>query len=125
MEFNSAFKGLINVLYVTKQEFSASSWRSNQRLSTLFINLKPIYRYHTADNKSKQNGQFKVCKSVHHRTIQINDQPNAAIFRFIILTFIYSSTCFGRFPAHYQELNDYIGSLWFYLRIAVTVVLSA
>ena len=30
MGFNSAFKGLINVLYVNKQEFSASSWRSNQ-----------------------------------------------------------------------------------------------
>jgi hypothetical protein len=23
-----------------------------------------------------------------------------------ILTFIYSSTCFGRFSAHHQELND-------------------
>jgi hypothetical protein len=50
--------------------------------------------------------KFKVCKSVHHRTIQINDQPDAIVFQFIILTFIYSSTCFGRFPAHNQELND-------------------
>jgi hypothetical protein len=56
-------------------------------------------------------------------TIQINYQPDAAIFQFIILTFIYSSTCFGRFPAHHQELNDYSGNLWFYLRIVVTVVL--
>jgi hypothetical protein len=40
--------------------------------------------------------EFKVCKSVHHRTIQINQQPDATIFQFIILTFIYSSTCFGR-----------------------------
>jgi hypothetical protein len=39
---------------------------------------------------------FKVCKSVHHRTIQINHQPDATIFDFIILTFNYSSTCFGR-----------------------------
>jgi hypothetical protein len=38
---------------------------------------------------------FKVCKSVHHRTIQINHQPDAAIFQFIILTFICSSTCLG------------------------------
>ena len=37
--------------------------------------------------------------------------------------FIYSSTCFGRFPAHYQELNDCSGSLWFYLRIVVTAVM--
>jgi len=35
---------------------------------------------------------------VHHRTIQINHQPNAKIFQFIILTFVYSSTCIGRFP---------------------------
>ena len=28
-------------------------------------------------------------------TIQINHQPDATIFQFIILTFIYSSTCFG------------------------------
>ena len=41
---------------------------------------------------------FKVCKYVHHRTIKINHQPDATISQFIILTFIYSSTCFGRFP---------------------------
>jgi hypothetical protein len=61
---------------------------------------------------------FKVCKSVHHRTIQINHQPDTTIFQFI-----YSSTCFERFPAHHQELNDCSGSLWFYLRIVVIVVL--
>jgi hypothetical protein len=59
---------------------------------------------------------------VRHRTIQINHQLDATIFQFIILTFIYSSTCFGNFPAHHQELNDCSGSLWFYLRIVVTVV---
>ena len=57
--------------------------------------------------------------------IQINHQPNATIFQFIILTFVYSSTCFGRFPAHHQELNDCSGSLWFYLRIVVIVVLCS
>ena len=66
---------------------------------------------------------FKVCKSVHHRTIQINHQQDAAVFQFIIPMFICSSTCFGRFPAHHQELNDCSGSLWFYLHIVVTVVL--
>ena len=59
----------------------------------------------------KFNVKFKVCKSVHHHTIQINYQPDATIFQFIILTFVYSSTCFGRFPAHHQELNDCSGSL--------------
>ena len=46
-------------------------------------------------------------------------------FEFIILTFVYSSTCFGRFPAHHQDLNDCSGSLRFYLRIVVTVVLCS
>ena len=41
------------------------------------------------------------------------------------MTFVYSSTCFGRFPAHHQKLNDCSGSLWFYLRIVVTVVLCS
>jgi len=57
--------------------------------------------------------------------IQINHQPDKTIFQFIILMFVYSSTCFGRFPAHHQELNDCIGSLWFYLRIVVIVVLCS
>jgi hypothetical protein len=39
--------------------------------------------------------------------------------------FIYSSTCFGRFPAHHQELNDCSGSLWFYFRIVVIAVLCS
>jgi hypothetical protein len=57
--------------------------------------------------------------------IQINHQPDATVFQFIILTFIYSSTSFGRFPAHHQELSDCSGSLLFYLRIVVTVVLCS
>jgi hypothetical protein len=61
---------------------------------------------------------------VHHRTIQINHQPDATIFQFIILTFIYSSAWFGRFPAHHQELNDCSGGLWFYIHIVVTAVLA-
>ena len=69
--------------------------------------------------------KIKVCKSVHHRTIQINHQPDPTVFQFIILTFVCSSTCFGRFPAYHQQLNDCSGSLWFYLRIVVTVVLCS
>jgi hypothetical protein len=49
--------------------------------------------------------------------IQINHRPDATVFQFIILTFVYNSTCFGRFPIHHQEFNDCSGSLWFYLRI--------
>jgi hypothetical protein len=57
--------------------------------------------------------------------IQINHQPDTTIFQFIILTFIYSSTCIGRFSAHHQELNDCSDSLCFYLRIVVIVVLCS
>jgi hypothetical protein len=43
--------------------------------------------------------------------------------QFIILTFIYSSTCFGRLHAHHQELNNCSSSLCFYLRIVVITML--
>jgi hypothetical protein len=66
------------------------------------------------------NVKFKVCKSVHYRTIKVNHQPDVTVFQFIILTSVYGSTCFGRFPTHRQELNDCSDSLWFYLRIVVT-----
>ena len=64
-------------------------------------------------------------RNVGISSIQINHQPDTTLFQFIILTFIYSSICFERFPAHRQELNDCSGSLWFYLRIVVTVVLCS
>jgi len=54
-----------------------------------------------------------------------NHQPDATIFQFIILMFVYSSTCFRRFPAHHKELNDCSGSLCFYLCIVVIVVLCS
>jgi hypothetical protein len=57
--------------------------------------------------------------------VQFNHQPDATIFQFIILTFIYSSTRFGRSPAHHQKLNDYSSSLRFYLRIVMTAVLCS
>jgi len=53
-------------------------------------------------------------KFVHHRTIQINHQPNATIFQFIILTFIYSSTCFGLFPAHLRSSMTAVLSCWWW-----------
>ena len=57
--------------------------------------------------------------------VQINHQTDATIFYFIILTFIYSSTCFGRFPVHHQEVNDCSSNLWFYVRIVVINVLCS
>jgi hypothetical protein len=68
---------------------------------------------------------FKACNFVHHRTIQINHLPDVKIFQIIILTFIYSSTCFGCYPAHHQEPNDCSSNLWFFLRIVVIAVLCS
>jgi hypothetical protein len=56
-------------------------------------------------------------------SIQINHQPDATVFQFIILMFIYGSSCFGRSPAHHQELNGCSNNLWFYLRIVVIALL--
>jgi len=43
--------------------------------------------------------------------------------QFIILTFIYSSKCFGRPNAHHQELNNCSSSLGFYRWSVVVAVL--
>jgi hypothetical protein len=45
---------------------------------------------------------FKVCKSVHHRAIQINHQPDATIFQFI-MTFFTAQHVSGRSPAHHHQ----------------------
>ena len=76
--------------------------------------------FNTAELKLSK---FKVCKSVHHHTIQINHQLDATISSVYYLTFIYNSTCFGRPHAHHQELNNCSSSLWFYLRSVVIAVL--
>jgi hypothetical protein len=68
-------------------------------------------------------GLFKVCKSVHHHTIQINHRLDAIISPVYYLTFIYSSTCFGRPHAHHQKLNNCSSSFWVYLRSVVIAVL--
>jgi len=65
------------------------------------------------DNLTNISSPLLLYTAVFHTNIlfQINHQPDARVFQFIILTFIYSSTCFGRFTAHHQELNDCRGSL--------------
>jgi hypothetical protein len=44
---------------------------------------------------------------------QIN-QLDATVSQIYYLTFMYSSTCFGRSHVYYQELNNCSSSLWFY-----------
>jgi len=55
--------------------------------------------------------------------MQINHQLLEKFLQFIILTSIYSSTCFGRPHAHHQELNNCSSSPWVYLRSVVIAVL--
>jgi hypothetical protein len=65
-------------------------------------------------NMSSQRVDFEV---------QINQPRRTTISQDYYLTFIYSSTCFGRPHSHHQELNNCSSSLWFYCWSVVTVVL--
>ena len=63
------------------------------------INTSPflspqLFLFASVQLSNHKKTKFKVCNSVlhHHSTIQINHQPDATVFQFIILTFIYSST---------------------------------
>jgi hypothetical protein len=62
---------------------------------------------------------------VHELVFKQNKYNNMHGAKVKILTFIYSSTCFGLSPAHHQELNDSSSSFWFYLRIVVIAVLCS
>jgi len=53
-------------------------------------------------------------EEINIKKIQINHQLDATISPLFYLTFIYSSTCFGRPHVHHQELNNCNSSLWFY-----------
>jgi len=67
---------------------------------------------------------FRSCFSYTYmyHTIPIN-QPTRCNNFSSYLTFMYSSTCFGRPHANDQELNNCSSSLWFYLRSVVITVL--
>ena len=49
----------------------------------------------TAEQKKYYMSSLTFGTGVLH-LIQINHQPDATIFQLIILTFVYTSTCFGR-----------------------------
>jgi hypothetical protein len=74
-------------------------------------------------NKDDDKIKFKVCKSMHHHTIQINQPTIATVSQVYYLTFMYSSTCFGHPHAYRQELNNSSSSLWFYHWSVVIAVL--
>jgi len=106
MGFNSGFKGLMFISIPTNGRRS-----STKLILKLFWCSYTIHR----DLTSFVTWTYKFInllapKFLH--LIQTNHQPDATVFQFIILTFVYSPTGFGRFPAHHQELNDCSGSLW-------------
>jgi hypothetical protein len=51
------------------------------------------------------------------------NQLDATISQIYYLKFMYSSTRFGRFHAHHQELNNCSSSLWLYRWSVVVAVL--
>jgi len=68
----------------------------------------------TVERKKVPEHYSKLHNGQLHLIQMDPNHPNATIFPFIFLTFIYSSTCFGRSPAHHQELNDCSSSLFFF-----------
>ena len=68
---------------------------------------------------------WSFCRNYNITYLNSNKSTNQMqqFLNFIILTFIYSSTCFGRPHAHHQELNNCSSSLWFYLHIVVIALL--
>jgi len=66
---------------------------------------------------------FKVCKFVHHHKFKQINQLDATTPQVYYLTFMYSSTYFGRPHAHHQKLNNCSSSLCFYRWTVVVAVL--
>jgi len=74
--------------------------RFSLQSAVYFVMLLFWFKYHshfTYRVCENLNVKFNVCKSVHHRTIQINHQPDATIFQFIILTFFTAQHVSGVF----------------------------
>ena len=136
---NSSCKAklLLNRFQFHSQEFPRALWNpkvhyrihNSQTLVPALSQINPVYilaclfRYVLVllVTSASRSSEFKVCKSLHHYTIQINQPTRCNNLSSLLLDVIYSSTCFGRPHAHHQELNNCSSSLWFY-RWSVVVV---
>ena len=138
MGFNSGFKGLIPkqaLKYKPKgrrnRGLSRKRWREQLHLEDQGTGNTPDsswtwwWWWWIFFLEFRRGDKIRPNSSQTLTTFQINHQPDATIFQFIIMTFIYSSTCFRPSRAHHQEFNDCSSSLWFYLRIVVTAVLCS
>jgi hypothetical protein len=66
---------------------------------------------------------FDLGKSVHHHTIQINNQLVATVSQVYYLTFMCRSTCFGRLHAHHQDLTTALTASGFIVGALVVAAL--
>jgi hypothetical protein len=73
------------------------------------------------------SGKYNTALTFWHQSFTFNSNKSPTWYNNFSVYYpdVCSSTCFGRFPAHHQELNDCSGSLWFYLRTVVIVVLCS
>ena len=97
-----------NTLYCHKFQVSVPALKEASLPSLSWWRVHFTYKvripYNTATGKIR-NKWVLANEPQYSPLVQINHQPDATIFQFfLILTFIYSSTCFGSFPAHHQEL---------------------
>jgi hypothetical protein len=84
------------------------------------MSLRFVKKYH---NVLVLSFFFKVCQSVNHRTIQINQPTRWKFSQVYYLTFMYSSTCFRRLPTHHQEHTTAVVASGFYRWSVVVAVL--
>jgi hypothetical protein len=70
-----------------------------------------------------KTGEPKSFKNANLIQIKIINKLDVTIPQVYYLTFMYSSTCFGRPRAHHQELNNCSSSLWYYLSSVVVALL--
>ena len=88
------------------------------------------WEYWSSNSPYQMSPQFDDCLIIEMNKHTIfffkfkwTNQLDATVSPVFYLTFIYSSTCFGRPHDHHQELNNCSSSLWFYLRSVVVAVL--
>jgi hypothetical protein len=90
----------------------------------LLVNTYDCKRVKVADLEWANSKRLRFSSSSKGKnTFKINHKIDATISPLFYLTFIYSSTRFGRPHAHHQELNNCSSSLWFCLRSVVITVL--
>jgi hypothetical protein len=90
-------------------------------LLRLLSTVDGLVQHHSRNNE--QPTKLKVCKSVHHHTIQINQPIRCKNFSSLLLDVYVQLNMFGCPHAHHKELNNCSSNLWFYRGNVVVAVL--